>query len=229
MTKGRTPDRSAKDMSKKRKEKPSPEVGPTSVPSTSKPLATHVRQAVDRFREYSATMPPGITFRENESGIGSIDLPSDPLALVHLMSTVGILDVTFFERFVVQIVNATDNKNGTDARAANAALAFIRSVQPRDEMEACLAAQMAATHSAAMAFAGRLNGVETIPQQDSAINGFNKLTRSYCAQMEALKRYRSTGEQKVTVQHVNVSDGGQAIVGNVTTGGGVPEKQDTTS
>jgi hypothetical protein len=36
--------------------------------------------------------------------------------------------------------------------------------------------------------------------------------------MEALKRYRTGGEQKVTVQHVTVSEGGQAIVGNVTQG-----------
>jgi hypothetical protein len=36
--------------------------------------------------------------------------------------------------------------------------------------------------------------------------------------MEALKRYRTGGEQTVTVQHVNVSEGGQAIVGNVTQG-----------
>ena len=34
--------------------------------------------------------------------------------------------------------------------------------------------------------------------------------------MEALKRYRTGGEQKVTVQHVSLSEGGQAIVGNVT-------------
>jgi hypothetical protein len=34
--------------------------------------------------------------------------------------------------------------------------------------------------------------------------------------MEALKRYRTGGEQTVTVQHVNVGEGGQAIVGNVT-------------
>ena len=30
------------------------------------------------------------------------------------------------------------------------------------------------------------------------------------------KRYRTGGEQKVTVQHVSVSEGGRAIVGNVT-------------
>ncbi len=34
-------------------------------------------------------------------------------------------------------------------------------------------------------------------------------------QLEALKRYRTGGEQKVTVQHVTVGEGGQAIVGNI--------------
>jgi hypothetical protein len=43
-----------------------------------------------------------------------------------------------------------------------------------------------------------------------------KLARTYTAQTEALERYRTGGEQKVTVQHVSVSEGGQAIVGNVT-------------
>jgi hypothetical protein len=33
------------------------------------------------------------------------------------------------------------------------------------------------------------------------------------------KRYRMGGEQKVTVQHVTVNEGGQAIVGNVRHGG----------
>jgi hypothetical protein len=47
------------------------------------------------------------------------------------------------------------------------------------------------------------------------VNGLTKLTRTYAAQMEALRRYRSGGEQKMTVQHVHVAEGGQAIVGNV--------------
>jgi hypothetical protein len=218
-------------MSQKRNKKPSSEPAPAPVPAPSKPLPPHLREVVKQFKSHVETAPPGISFRENESGIGSIDLPSDPLALIHLMSATGVMDMTLFTRLVVQIANAEDNRNGTDARPANAALAFIRSIKPRDELEAALAAQMAVTHNAVMAFAARLNAVETLPQQDSAINGFNKLTRSYCAQMEALKRYRSTGEQKVTVQHVNVSDGGQAIVGNVTTGtgGGGSRKEDTTT
>ena len=80
-----------------------------------------------------------------------------------------------------------------------------------------LALQMAAVHRATMTFARRLAHVENIPQQDSAERAFNKLTRTFAAQVEALKRYRSGGEQTVTVQHVHVGEGGQAIVGNVNT------------
>lgn len=37
--------------------------------------------------------------------------------------------------------------------------------------------------------------------------------------LEALKRYRTGGQQKVTVEHVTVNEGGQAIVGAVAHGG----------
>jgi hypothetical protein len=52
-------------------------------------------------------------------------------------------------------------------------------------------------------------------QQNSAERAFNKLARTFAVQVEALKRYRTGGEQKVTVQHVTVNEGGQAIVGSV--------------
>ena len=41
-----------------------------------------------------------------------------------------------------------------------------------------------------------------------------------------LRKHRNGGKQTVTVQHVNVEDGGQAIVGNVDAGGGVIMKSD---
>jgi hypothetical protein len=88
----------------------------------------------------------------------------------------------------------------------------------RDQLEAMLAAQMAAVYIATMAVARQLATAESIPQQDSAQGAFNKLARTFTSQVEALKRYRTGGEQKVTVQHVSVSEGGQAIVGNVTHG-----------
>jgi hypothetical protein len=94
-------------------------------------------------------------------------------------------------------------------------LAMVRAVEPHDELEAMLAAQMAAVHMATLAMARRFNHVDNIAQQDSASNAFNKLARTFAMQLEALKRYRTGGEQRVTVQHVTVNDGGRAIVGNV--------------
>ncbi len=45
--------------------------------------------------------------------------------------------------------------------------------------------------------------------------------------MEALKRYRTGGEQRMTVEHVHVHQGGQAIVGTVNQGGrGTSETRD---
>src|SRR6516165_7456857 len=84
-----------------------------------------------------------------------------------------------------------------------------------------LAAQMAAVHMASMTAARRLAKCETIDQQNSAAAVVYKFMRTYVAQVEGLKRYRSTGEQNIKVQRVNVHDGGQAIVGSTLQAGGV--------
>lgn len=211
-------------MAQAQKKKPDP-----APPAPAQPLAPHVQQALDRYREYCATVPPGLSIKQGDGAvIIDTDTPGEPNSMVLLMDALGTHDPQFFNGYLTQIINATDTGDGTDAMAVNASLAFIRSIEPRDPTEACLAAQMAATHSAVMTYARRLNNVSTIPQQDSAINAFNKLTRSYCAQMEALRRHRSNGEQKVTVTHVNVTDNAQAIIGNVTTGGGRSKKAGST-
>ena len=68
--------------------------------------------------------------------------------------------------------------------------------------------------------ARRLNHVDNLAQHDSTANALNKLARTFAVQLEALKRYRATGNDTVKVQqHVTVNDGGQAIVGNVQHGG----------
>jgi hypothetical protein len=124
----------------------------------------------------------------------------------------------FFNGFLSQLANAGSQGREPDERGINFMLSVVKGIEPRDPVEAMLAAQIAAVHMATMTFARRLAHVESIPQQDSAERAFNKLARTFAAQMEALKRYRTGGEQKVTVQHVTVSEGGQAIVGNVTRG-----------
>ena len=51
------------------------------------------------------------------------------------------------------------------------------------------------------------------PTSTVAINHANKLSRTWATLLEALKRHRGKGQQKVTVEHVNVHAGGQAVVG----------------
>src|SRR5258708_38798247 len=133
-----------------------------------------------------------------------------------IMKALGTADIDFLMGLLGQISNA--GSQGRDPVGVNFMLAVIKGIQPRDQVESMLATQMAAVHMASMTLARRLAHVEDIRQQDSAERAFTKLTRTFAAQMEALKRYRTGGEQKVTVQHVTVSDGGQAIGGNVTHG-----------
>ena len=118
---------------------------------------------------------------------------------------------------VLKADEASDEHPGNDERIFM--LSVIRDLAPRDPVERMLAVQMAATHVATIRSARWLANTQNIPQVQAHYAGFNKLARTFAAQVEALRKHRTGGEQRVTVQHVNVSDGGQAIVGNVSTGG----------
>jgi hypothetical protein len=128
------------------------------------------------------------------------------------LQALGTEDADFANELLRQLSYA-DSRGDEDR--INFLLSVIKGVKPKDQLEAMLAAQMAVTHSLTMTFARRLNHVMDVQQQDSAERAFNKLARTFTTQMEALKRYRTGGDQKVTVQNVSVSEGGQAIVGNV--------------
>ena len=89
-------------------------------------------------------------------------------------------------------------------------------IAPKDQIEGMLAAQMIATHHAAMNCFRIAAKSEMIDNMNIAFNSANKLARTYAMQMEALNRYRGKGQQKITVEHVSINSGGQAIIGNVT-------------
>lgn len=98
-------------------------------------------------------------------------------------------------------------------------LSVVKDLAPRDVVERMLAVQMAATH-VALIRAGRSMATCTLLNQlEAHTTAYNKLARTYAAQIEALRKHRTGGKQTVVVQHVTVADGGQAIVGHVETGG----------
>jgi hypothetical protein len=172
------------------------------------------REAAAVERIYGA--PPEPRLKVSESLAMVPDHPDAATGVALLMEAIGTTDPDFFPGFVEQLATAEGGK--IDEGRLNFMLAVVKGIKPRDQLEAMLAAQMAAVHTATMQFSRNLAEAEYLAHRDSAERTFNKLTRTYVTQMEALKRYRSGGEQTVTVQHVNVSEGGQAIVGNVTQG-----------
>jgi hypothetical protein len=95
-------------------------------------------------------------------------------------------------------------------------ISMVKSIRPRDSVEAMLVAQMVSVHVMAMRCAHHLADADDLAQHDSAARALGRLARTFPAQIEALNRYRSHGEPAITVQNVSVGDGGKAIVGNVT-------------
>ncbi len=108
-----------------------------------------------------------------------------------------------------------------------AALVPLFGIKPADEIEGMLGAQMVATHHAAMeCFRRAMIRDQTFEGRRENLNQANKLVRSYASLAEALNRHRGKGQQRVTVEHVHVHQGGQAIVGAVQGGGVARESED---
>src|SRR5213079_616758 len=114
----------------------------------------------------------------------------------------------------------------TLARQRNATVEALMGIGPRDELEGMLAAQLIAVHNAAMeCYRRAMLREQTFEGRQQSLSQGSKLSRTSAALVEALNRHRGKGQQKVTVEHVHVHSGGQAIVGAVEAGGGVPSKK----
>lgn len=117
---------------------------------------------------------------------------------------------------VLQLAGAVLTEGRVTAEGINLAGAAMVGMKPRDEVEGMLLAQMVACHDVAMR---RLAVVhvdgQTVGGADTNINQAVKLMRTFAVQVEALSRYRKGGQQKVTVEHVHVYPGGQAVVGTI--------------
>lgn len=155
-----------------------------------------------RLPEIKVTKESELTIDHKDSWVGAC----------MLMDALGTDSIPFMHGLLSQLANAGSKGKQVNEDSLNFMLSVVEGIKPRDEVEAMLASQMAATQMAIMTFARRLNHVDNIQQQDSASRAFNQLARTFAAQVEALKKYRSNGEQRVTVQHVQVNEGGQAVV-----------------
>jgi hypothetical protein len=106
-------------------------------------------------------------------------------------------------------------------RHCTAAMAGLVGINPKDELEGMMAAQLIAGHTAAMeCYRRAMLPNQTFEGRGENLTQANKLSRTYAVLLDALNRHRGKGQQKVTVEHVHVHSGGQAVVGVVETAGG---------
>jgi hypothetical protein len=191
-------------------------------PEASKRPADTERIAAFVRKRKTKPAPPQFSVSQPKGGPVSLaPKAEETTSAVAMMEAFGTFSTDFANQAMSHLVNAVTGGGvrPVDETELNAAVAAVAGIGPKDEAEAMLAVQMVAIHVATMVTLRRLKGAENIPQLEANGNLANKLARTFASQMEALKKYRSKGEQKVTVEHVTVNAGGQAIVGAVASGG----------
>lgn len=101
------------------------------------------------------------------------------------------------------------------------AVSTMAEMEPQNLTEAMLATQMIAANEAALMFLSRATNENQYPEAiDTNVLRATRLMRLFGEQLQAMQKLKGkSGQQSVRVEHVHVHDGGQAIVGTVTSSG----------
>lgn len=189
---------------------------------------------IAKYLERSKSTP--IKFKKSEDASSNTTLvhhaTDETLTVAKFTESFGTPDgdlQSYLLNQVVQTFRGSVSSEGFDytrmEEFANNAMALLNGIQPQDEIEGMLAVQMIAVHNMAMDTMKRATITDqTFEGREANVIHATKMLRTFTAQMEALKRYRTGGQQKVTVEHVHVTAGGQAIVGVVNRGEGNNKK-----
>ena len=98
-------------------------------------------------------------------------------------------------------------------------LSVVQGSKPTNQIEVMLLTQLSSVYDESVAAIERLQSARSREEIDSCVNALTKLMRMSVVQYEAYQRLRSRNETNITYQKFSVSDGGQAIVANVTHNG----------
>jgi hypothetical protein len=168
---------------------------------------------IEAADQTSAAAVPRIKLQSNGF---FIDHPDPEIGEQLMANALGVTDREAMDGMLRQLVRASVSGKSPDEVSIAFMISMVKSIKPRDALEAMLVAQMVSVHVMAMRCAHRLANADDPVQHDSAARALGRLARTFPAQIEALNRHRSQGAPAITVQNVSVGDGGNAIVGNVT-------------
>ena len=138
-------------------------------------------------------------------------------AIDSLQTLTGTQSPFSTDKILIQVANALAwpkiSQEDTILRPA----AAIGEMGATNLTEAMLSTQMLAVHDAALMYLHRsqVEG-QTVEGADGNVLRSTRLMRLFTDQLEAMQKLKGkSGQQRVTVEHVHVHDGGQAIVGAV--------------
>jgi hypothetical protein len=149
-----------------------------------------------------------------ESNAIHVLLPEDLRKILIESTWVQSTEVAF--AILGQLIDL-QRERGTTAGKIEVALETMKEMAPANLTEAMLAVQMIGVHNAAVRFLHRsLAPNQTIGGVDSGVSHATKLLRLFTEQLSAMAKLKGkSGQQKMTIEHVHVHAGGQAIVGPV--------------
>lgn len=174
--------------------------------------------AVSQLR---ARKPVKVTLTKKPDGGNSIGIAGDCEAqgLLKLQKAFGAVTMDPVNARASELLKYMASVGTDTTDRYNAALSFIESMDPQNQVEVLLLVQMYVTHDAAIRALAMLGSAEWVPQAQTFGNLAAKLLRTSQGQMDTLARMRRGGEQ--VVRHIHVDNrGGQAVIAeNVNTGG----------
>ena len=119
---------------------------------------------------------------------------------------------------VVQALWTGLSDEAEQGKQYSATVAALVGINPQDELEGMMAAQLIAAHNAAMeCYRRAMISDQTFERWRESLNQANRLSRTWTTLLTALNRHRGKGQQKVTVEHVHVHKGEQDVVGALKT------------
>ena len=141
----------------------------------------------------------------------------DPDALEKLLATFAVEDrdaASFLNRHLVEL--SRERIEAGDLEIPNGALALLNELKPRDAAETMLCTQMIGAQILAMqCMRTAAFPATTAKSREASLRHAERMMRIFTQQLDALNKHRGKGQQKVTVEHVTVNEGGQAVVGNI--------------
>ena len=140
-------------------------------------------------------------------------LPQNDLQLINTLATPGATALDASANRLELITNL-----GSDVAAM--ALDASDTMGASNSMEKMLAHQLAVCHDSAMRFSAKANLEQDPLHMVRLMNLANRSMETFQKGLLTLKRLRSSGEQRIMVQHVDVREGGQAVIAQMSPGSG---------